>query len=88
MPDWYRDHDLSPDAYPESDYLDWAQFHGLYVDAAGNVSDPAESSGPAADEYCPGCRKWRDTNCRGCECNGGCTCRAALDQPGRYGDEF
>ena len=37
MPDWYRDHDLSPEAYPESAYLDWAQDQGLYVDAAGKV---------------------------------------------------
>ena len=37
MPDWYRDHDLSPECYPESEYLAWAQDQGLYVDAAGNV---------------------------------------------------
>lgn len=43
MPDWYRDHNLSPECYPDDVYLDWAQDHGLYVDAAGNVSDPAET---------------------------------------------
>jgi hypothetical protein len=37
VPDWYRDHDLSPECYPESEYLAWAQDQGLYVDAAGNV---------------------------------------------------
>ncbi len=37
MPDWYRDHDLSPECYPDSEYRDWAQDNGLYVDAAGNV---------------------------------------------------
>ena len=37
MPDWYRDHNASPDCYPDSEYLDWAQDNGLYVDAAGNV---------------------------------------------------
>jgi len=35
--DWYKDHSASPDAYPDSEYLDWAQDKGLYVDAAGNV---------------------------------------------------
>jgi len=37
MADWYRDHDLSPEAYSETEYLGWAQDQGLYVDAAGNV---------------------------------------------------
>lgn len=37
MPDWYRDHNLSPECYPDDVYLAWAQDHGLYVDAAGNV---------------------------------------------------
>jgi hypothetical protein len=37
MPDWYRTHSLSPEAYPDSEYLAWAQDNGLYVDAAGNV---------------------------------------------------
>ena len=37
MPDWYRDHNASPDAYPAGEYLAWAQDNGLYVDAAGNV---------------------------------------------------
>jgi len=46
MPDWYRDHSLSPECYPESGYLDWAQDHGLYVDAAGNVDyGPPEAPG-------------------------------------------
>jgi hypothetical protein len=35
--DWYKDYPLSPEAYPESEYLNWAQDNGLYVDAAGNV---------------------------------------------------
>jgi hypothetical protein len=37
MADWYRDHPLSPEAYSDREYLDWAQDKGLYVDAAGNV---------------------------------------------------
>jgi len=35
--DWYKDHPLSPECYPDSEYLGWAQDNGLYVDAAGNV---------------------------------------------------
>jgi hypothetical protein len=46
MPDWYRDHDLSPEAYPESEYLGWVQDQGLHVDAAGNVDyGPPEGTG-------------------------------------------
>ena len=37
MPDWYRDHSASPECYSDSEYLEWAQDNGLYVDAAGNV---------------------------------------------------
>ena len=37
MPDWYRTHSLSPEAYPDSEYREWAQDNGLHVDAAGNV---------------------------------------------------
>lgn len=37
MPDWYRTHNASPDAYSDEEYRDWAQDNGLYVDAAGNV---------------------------------------------------
>lgn len=37
MPDWYRDHDLSPECYPDWEYREWAQDNGLYVDLAGNV---------------------------------------------------
>jgi len=49
MPDWYRTHSLSPDAYPDSEYLDWAQDNGLYVDAAGNV----DYGSPAPAASCP-----------------------------------
>ena len=35
--DWYKDYPMGPEAYPESEYLSWAQDNGLYVDAAGNV---------------------------------------------------
>lgn len=47
MPDWYRTHNLSPEAYPDSEYLSWAQDNGAYVDAAGNV----EFYATAADDY-------------------------------------
>jgi hypothetical protein len=50
MADWYRDHDLSPDAYSEAEYLDWCQDKGLHVDAAGNV----QYDGPTpVDAYRP-----------------------------------
>lgn len=49
--DWHKDHPLSPDAYPESEYLDWAQDNGLYVDAAGNVDyGPPTRAAVIADE--------------------------------------
>jgi hypothetical protein len=50
--DWYKDHSLSPEAYPESEYLDWAQDNGLYVDAAGNVDygPPEDRASVIADE--------------------------------------
>ena len=52
--DWYKDHSASPDAYPDSDYRDWAQDNGLYVDAAGNVGyGPPESEDD--DGRCVGC---------------------------------
>jgi hypothetical protein len=47
MPDWYRDHNISPEAAGEDAYLGWAQASGLRVDAAGNVTDPAEDPRPA-----------------------------------------
>jgi hypothetical protein len=52
MPDWYRDHNLSPECYPDEVYLDWAQDNGLYVDAAGNVDygPPASLGAEIADE--------------------------------------
>lgn len=54
MPDWYRSHNASPDAYPESEYREWAQDNGLYVDAAGNVDygppDPDDDLNPVRDE--------------------------------------
>jgi hypothetical protein len=37
MPDWYRTHGLGPEHYPDTEYRDWAQDNGLYVDVAGNV---------------------------------------------------
>lgn len=48
MPDWYRTHDLSPEAYPDSEYRNWAQNSGLHVDAAGNV-DYGPPQAAAAD---------------------------------------
>jgi hypothetical protein len=48
MADWYRDHTLSPEAYPDSEYLGWAQDQGAVVDAAGNVDFYAPM---AADVY-------------------------------------
>lgn len=52
MPDWYRDHNISPEAAGDDAYLGWAQDHGLRVDAAGNVTDPAEAgtSFPVEDD--------------------------------------
>lgn len=52
MPDWYRTHSASPEAYPDREYTDWAQDNGLRVDAAGNVTDPAEYPSPV-DAYRP-----------------------------------
>lgn len=46
MPDWYKTHNASPDAYPDEEYYNWAQDNGLYVDAAGNVD-----YGPPGDDY-------------------------------------
>ncbi len=50
--DWYKDHSLSPEAYPDSEYLGWAQDNGLYVDAAGNVDyrPPGDRASLVADE--------------------------------------
>jgi hypothetical protein len=49
--DWYKDHPLSPECYPDSEYLGWAQDNGLYVDAAGNVDyGPPDKAYPIADE--------------------------------------
>lgn len=53
MADWYRTHSLSPEAYPESEYLSWAQDNGLYVDAAGNVDYGPPSSGGPCPNYPP-----------------------------------
>ena len=50
MADWYRDHDLSPEAYSETEYLGWAQDQGLYVDAAGNV-DYGRPPAPGDERY-------------------------------------
>jgi hypothetical protein len=47
MPDWYKTHSASPDAYPDEEYLGWAQDNGLYADAAGNVDyGPPEPEPP------------------------------------------
>jgi len=80
MPDWYKTHSASPDAYPDEEYYTWAQDNGLYVDAAGNV-DYGPPEPPAASEIihatespCPRC------NCLpsdpwGCGCaEPGCPC--------------
>lgn len=41
--DWYRDHNVSPEAAGDEAYREWAQDNGLYVDLAGNVDyGPAE----------------------------------------------
>lgn len=51
MPDWYRTHDLSPEAYSDDEYRSWAQDNGLYVDAAGNVDyGPPEAAAERAEE--------------------------------------
>ena len=59
MADWYRDHNASPECYPDAEYLEWAQDNGLYVDATGNVDygppDRCLSCGAEVDHYlgCP-----------------------------------
>lgn len=68
MADWYRTHDLSPEAYPDSEYRSWAQDNGLHVDAAGSVDYGSSQTAepdiflPPADpgvyggwEECPAC---------------------------------
>jgi len=65
--DWYKDHSLSPECYPESEYLDWAQDNGLYVDAAGNVDygPPEAASSSLPDLACPDCGRG---DCTGEDC--------------------
>lgn len=47
MSDWYDTHNASPDCYPESEYLDWAQSAGARVDEVGNLIWPGQE--PATD---------------------------------------
>ena len=49
MPDWYRTHSLSPEAYSDDEYRNWAQENGLYVDVAGNM----DYGPPEAAVSCP-----------------------------------
>jgi hypothetical protein len=65
--DWYKDHSLSPEAYPDSTYLDWAQDNGLYVDAAGNVDYGPPGAAPSSlpDLACPDCGR---ESCTGEDC--------------------
>jgi hypothetical protein len=57
--DWYKDHPLSPEAYPDSVYLDWAQDNGLYADAAGNVDcGPPEPCSEERDPYPNPWERW------------------------------
>jgi hypothetical protein len=64
MPDWYKTHSAGPDAYPDEEYLSWAQDHGLYVDAAGNVD-----YGPP-DPPCPGgCHEFYGGQPCNCPCH-------------------
>jgi hypothetical protein len=60
MPDWNRDHSASPDAYPDSEYLEWAQDNGLYVDAAGNVDYGPPVPDEDRDEPLPGPEPYRE----------------------------
>lgn len=46
MGDWYRDHDLSPEASDPAEYRDWAQDAGAHVDLAGNVTWPGDPDHP------------------------------------------
>jgi hypothetical protein len=46
MPDWYRDHNYSPEAATDAEYRDWAQDNGAHVDLAGNVSWPGDRDHP------------------------------------------
>lgn len=40
MPDWYRDHRLSPEASDPEEYRDWAYEAGAEIDGVGNVVWP------------------------------------------------
>lgn len=67
MPDWYRTHDLSPEAYPDSEYRNWAQDSGLHVDAAGNVDyGPPQAATPDI------CRPPADPDVYGGDDDGAC----------------
>ena len=73
MPDWYKTHSASPDAYPDEEYYTWAQDSGLYVDAAGNVD-----YGPPGP-VCPRCG-CRPSDPFGCGCaEPGCPCSEQED---------
>ncbi len=78
--DWHKDHPLSPDAYPESEYLNWAQDNGLYVDAAGNVDYGPPEAAPSSlpDLACPDCGR---ESCTGEDCYW--PDEAGIERPGR-----
>jgi hypothetical protein len=40
--DWYRDHNISPEAAGDEVYREWAQDAGARVDLAGNVIWPGD----------------------------------------------
>lgn len=46
MPDWYRDHSLSPEASSDEEYRDWAHEAGAHIDLTGNVVWPGDRDHP------------------------------------------
>lgn len=46
MADWYRDHNLSPEASSDEEYRDWAHESGAHIDLTGNVVWPDEAEHP------------------------------------------
>ena len=46
MADWYRDHDLSPEASSDEEYRDWAYEAGAHIDLTGDVIWPDQPEHP------------------------------------------
>lgn len=84
MPDWYRDHNISPEAAGDDAYYAWAQDNGLYVDLAGNVDyappDRDQHPNPLLHLGHDGCycRECEDGCCHDCY-GGSCGCCLADD---------